>query len=80
MLPVNGVDTYLGGIMRWLLGCTIGFALLLWGAVELGSAMAKADKAGQQEKEECIVLKYQKDAEKFLDKDCQRYIRYKQDN
>lgn len=30
--------------------------------------------------EECIYLKYKKDAEKFLDKDCQRYVRYKQDN
>ena len=66
--------------MKWFLGWSIAFAVLMWGAVELGSAMAKADKAGQLKKEECIVLKYQKDAEKFLDKNCQRYVRYKQDN
>lgn len=66
--------------MRWLLGWTIGFALLLWGAVELGSWAGKADRARQEQKEKCIVLKYQKDAEKFLDMDCQRYVRYKQDN
>lgn len=66
--------------MKWVLAWAVGVAVFLWVAVQLGSAMAKADKAGQQEKEECIVLKYQKDAEKFLDRDCQRYVRYKQDN
>lgn len=66
--------------MKWLLGWVVALAVLMWGAVELGSAMAKADKVGQLEKEECIVLKYQKEAEKFLDRDCQRYVRYKQDN
>lgn len=66
--------------MKWVLAWLVGVAVFLWVAVQLGSAMAKADKAGQQEKEQCIVLKYQKDAEKFLDMDCQRYVRYKQDN
>lgn len=66
--------------MKWLLGWFVAFAVLMWGAVELGSWAGKAYRAGQEQKEKCIVLKYQKDAEKFLDKDCQRYVRYKQDN
>lgn len=66
--------------MKELLVWILTFCLLMWGAVELGSRMAKADKQDQEEKELCIVLKYQKDAEKFLDMDCQRYVRYKQDN
>lgn len=66
--------------MKWFLGWVAVFTILMWGAIELGSWMAKADKQGRVEKEQCIVLKYQKDAEKFLDKGCQRYVRYKQDN
>lgn len=66
--------------MKELLVWILTFCLLMWGAVELGSRMAKADKQDQEEKELCIVLKHQKEAEKFLDMDCQRYVRYKQDN
>lgn len=66
--------------MKELLVWILTFCLLMWGAVELGSRMAKADKQDQEEKELCTVLKHQKEAEKFLDMDCQRYVRYKQDN
>lgn len=66
--------------MRWFLVWALSFCILMWGCVELGSWLAKEDKQGQREKEECIVLKYQKEVEKFLDMDCQRYVRYKQDN
>lgn len=54
--------------------------LLLAGMIRLGGAMAKADRESQAEKEQCIVLKHQKQAEKFLDMECNRYVRYKQDN
>lgn len=59
---------------------SIVIAALIWGMVELSSIMEEADRKGQEEKELCIVLKHQKEAEKFLDMDCQRYVRYKQDN
>lgn len=62
------------------IGCLIMTAAMLWGVVELNSAMSKGAKVGQDEKEQCIVLKHQKEAEKFLDMECERYVRYKQDN
>lgn len=83
MLPVNGVDTYLGGAMRrilcWFLAGVLGafFLVVCDKLVELASGAAHKQKV---QTEECIYLKYKKDAEKFLDKDCQRYVRYKQDN
>ena len=46
----------------------------------IGYGLSGIVEQNRQEKEECIVIKHQKDAEKFLDKDCQRYVRYKQDN
>lgn len=30
-------------------------------------------------KEQCIVLKHEQNAEKFLDLECDRFVRYKQD-
>lgn len=54
--------------------------LLLAGLIRLGGVMAKADREGQAEKEQCIILKHQKQAGKFLDMECERYVRYKQDN
>lgn len=30
----------------------------------------------QAEKEQCIVLKHQKEAQKFLEQDCGRYVNY----
>lgn len=64
--------------MKWLLGWFIGFCFLIWGAVELGSVMAKAAKEGEQEKEQCIVWKHEKNAQKFLDNECNRYVRWTQ--
>jgi hypothetical protein len=71
--------------MKYLdLGVVVVYAVfiaaLIWGVVELGAILDEADRKGEQEKELCIVLKHQKEAEKFLDMDCQRYVRYKQDN
>ena len=78
MLRANGFNTSVGGIMKWLLGWFLAFCLLMWGAVELGSAMAKAAKEGEQEKEQCIVWKHEKNAQKFLDNECNRYVRWTQ--
>lgn len=46
----------------------------------IGYGLSGIVEQSRQHKEECIVIKYQKDAEKFLDMDCQRYVTYKQDN
>ncbi len=64
--------------MKWLLGWFVGFCFLIWGCVELGSVMAKADKEGEREKEQCIVWKHEKNAQKFLDNECNRYVRWTQ--
>lgn len=71
--------------MKYLdLGVVVVYAVfiaaLIWGVVELGAILDEADRKGEQEKELCIVLKHQKEAEKFLDMECNRYVRYKQDN
>lgn len=61
--------------------CLAGvIVLLVWLAIQLGTMAAESGRKGQAEKEQCIVLKYQKDAEKFLDMECDRYVNYKQVN
>lgn len=66
--------------MKWYLGWTLGFALLIWGSLELGSVMAKASYQNEKEKEQCIVWKYEKNAQKFLDNNCTVYVRWTQSN
>lgn len=66
--------------MKDILAWGLAFILLMWGAVELGSWLAKSSKEVDKEKEQCIVWKHEKNAQKFLDNDCQRSVRYKQDN
>lgn len=66
--------------MKWVLAWAVGVAVFLWVAVQLDSVMVKAAKEGEKEKEQCIVWKYEKNAQKFLDNNCTVYVRWNQDN
>lgn len=64
--------------MKWFFIWFIAFSFLMWGAVILGSSMAKYTKEGNKQKELCIVWKYEKNAQKFLDNNCTAHVRWTQ--
>lgn len=56
--------------------CLILAYVLFSGIVRLGEYMAREARESAAKKEQCIVLKHQRDAEKFLEQDCGRYVNY----
>lgn len=56
--------------------CLILAYVLFSGIVRLGEHMAREARESEAKKEQCIVLKHQRDAEKFLEQDCGRYVNY----
>ncbi|MEE6940171.1 hypothetical protein Q0Q86_04670 [Escherichia coli O15:H16] len=56
--------------------CLILAYVLFSGIVRLGEYMAREARESEAKKEQCIVLKHQRDAEKFLEQDCGRYVNY----
>lgn len=47
------------------------FCVLVW---KVSYKWAQSDKQADNEKELCIVLKHERNAQKFLDNDCTRYV------
>lgn len=56
--------------------CLILAYVLFSGIIRLGDYMAREARESEAKKEQCIVLKHQRDAEKFLEQDCGRYVNY----
>ncbi|QHR73849.1 hypothetical protein JR320_gp135 [Escherichia phage alia] len=56
--------------------CLILAYVLFSGIVRLGEYMAREARESAAKKEQCIVFKHQRDAEKFLEQDCGRYVNY----
>lgn len=56
--------------------CLILAYVLFSGIIRLGEYMAREARESEAKKEQCIVLKHQRDAEKFLEQDCGRYVNY----
>ncbi|EHO4365501.1 hypothetical protein KLD00_001966 [Escherichia coli] len=56
--------------------CLILVYVLFSGIIRLGEYMAREARESEAKKEQCIVLKHQRDAEKFLEQDCGRYVNY----
>ncbi len=56
--------------------CLILAYVLFSSIIRLGEYMAREARASEAKKEQCIVLKHQRDAEKFLALDCNRYVSY----
>lgn len=56
--------------------CLILAYVLFSGIVRLGDYMAREARESEAKKEQCIVFKHQRDAEKFLEQDCGRYVNY----
>lgn len=56
--------------------CLILAYALFSGIVRLGEYMAREARESEAKKEQCIVFKHQRDAEKFLEQDCGRYVNY----
>lgn len=60
------------------------FAVWFWVVVLFAAWLWDFDPGAAQQratdwKEQCIVLKHERNAEKFLDLECDRLVRYKQD-
>ncbi|AYD85152.1 hypothetical protein JR318_gp232 [Escherichia phage vB_vPM_PD06] len=56
--------------------CLILAYVLFSGIIRLGDYMAREARESEAKKEQCIVFKHQRDAEKFLEQDCGRYVNY----
>ena len=56
--------------------CLILAYVLFSGIIRLGDHMAREARESEAKKEQCIVFKHQRDAEKFLEQDCGRYVNY----
>ncbi|CAH7774819.1 hypothetical protein inny_230 [Escherichia phage inny] len=56
--------------------CLILAYVLFSSIIRLGEYMAREARESEAKKEQCIVLKHQRDAEKFLEQDCGRYVNY----
>ncbi|AXY81372.1 hypothetical protein [Escherichia phage vB_vPM_PD114] len=56
--------------------CLILAYVLFSGIIRLGEHMAREARESEAKKEQCIVFKHQRDAEKFLEQDCGRYVNY----
>lgn len=56
--------------------CLILAYVLFSGIIRLGEYMAREARESEAKKEQCIVFKHQRDAEKFLEQDCGRYVNY----
>lgn len=56
--------------------CLILTYVLFSGIIRLGEHMAREARESEAKKEQCIVFKHQRDAEKFLEQDCGRYVNY----
>ncbi|QOI67945.1 hypothetical protein vecB_007 [Escherichia phage VEcB] len=56
--------------------CLILAYVLFSSIIRLGEHMAREARESEAKKEQCIVLKHQRDAEKFLEQDCGRYVNY----
>jgi hypothetical protein len=56
--------------------CLILAYVLFSSIIHLGEYMAREARESEAKKEQCIVLKHQRDAEKFLEQDCGRYVNY----
>lgn len=56
--------------------CLILAYVLFSGIIRLGEYMAREARESEAKKEQCIVLKHQKEAQKFLEQDCGRYVNY----
>lgn len=64
-------------LFNWICGgviCICIFVMLMLIARDLG----RASREDAAQKEECIILRYQKEPEKFLDRGCHRYVRWNQ--
>lgn len=60
------------------------FAVWFWVVVLFAASLWDFDPGAAQQratdwKEQCIMLKHERNAEKFLDLECDRLVRYKQD-
>lgn len=56
--------------------CLILAYVLFSGIIRLGEHIAREARESEAKKEQCIVFKHQRDAEKFLEQDCGRYVNY----
>ncbi|WQN06699.1 hypothetical protein [Escherichia phage vB-Eco-KMB37] len=56
--------------------CLILAYVLFSSIIRLGEYMAREARESEAKKEQCIVFKHQRDAEKFLALDCNRYVSY----
>lgn len=56
--------------------CLILAYVLFSSIIRLGDYMAREARESEAKKEQCIVFKHQRDAEKFLEQDCGRYVNY----
>lgn len=66
-------------MFNWL-GVGLAVGCLLVGCAMVASILNGAVERQQAKKEQCIYLKYQKDAQKFLDKGCGGLVNYNQYN
>lgn len=74
---------YQGGLMANSCLKLVWVFLLIFLAVGIwciGYGLSGIVEQNRQEKEQCIVWKYEKNAQKFLDNNCTAYVRWNQDN